>query len=811
LTDVRDQLQTSLGDAYAIERELGGGGMSRVFVAEERALGRRVVVKMLPAELSGNVSVARFRREISVAARLQHPHIVPLLAAGEVDGLPYYVMPFVDGESLRHRLSHGELPIAETVSVLRDVAKALAFAHANGVTHRDIKPDNVLIAGTSAVITDFGVAKAVSDATVGSPLTSIGVALGTPAYMAPEQAAADPGTDLRADFYAFGVMAYEMLAGHVPFAGRSAQGMLAAHATEQPGSIATLRPATPAPLADVVMRCLAKRPGDRPQNATEIVKVLDGIGAPSGAPSIGVPPVAAATFQLPRIGRRVLGIAVVAVVLFAAVAWWRMRGTSVDRDAIRSIAVLPFANTSGDTTFDYLEDGVTDHVRDALNAIAGLTIKARGSSQQMKGRSAREIGTKLGVRAVVQGSVSGSRSRLHVTAELVQAADESVLWSKTFDGSPNELAGIQDTIVRAISRRLGLAGMIVGNGARVAGRRGTSDVEAYDLFLQGRHPFDQNDFASAIELFRKAVARDPRFARAHAYLAMSYANLPTLGVAPMDSMNALALASAARALGLDSTVAEAYAAESFVLGGETRLGDALGPMEQAVRLDSTNADIVANYAMGLGQIGRVADGLVQARRARESDPLSGTAVGLLSYLLLLSRQYDAAIEQIRAALVLDPTNVIMHRALGYYYAFNAQPDSAVASFERGFKLNPTLFGGRSNLVFGYAAARRWADASRQRALIERETGDNSPNYSRMVVGLAFGETDAAMTALERGVAAREPLLGIVSLACDPLFDPLKSNPRFSPLVQRLGARVCPATGTWPIGPVRISRPAGNNR
>jgi len=258
-------------------------------------------------------------------------------------------------------------------------------------------------------------------------------------------------------------------------------------------------------------------------------------------------------------------------------------------------------------------------------------------------------------------------------------------------------------------------------------------------------------------------------------------------------------------------VAEAYAAESFALVNEMRFGDAMVPMEKAVRLDSTNTDIVSSYGMGLGQVGRVAEGLVQMRRARESDPLSGAAAGILSYLLLQSRQYAAAIEQNRAALALDPNNVIMHRGMGFFYAYNAQPDSAVASFERGFKINPTLFGGRSNLVFGYAAAGRWADALRQRALIERETGDNSPNFSRMVVRLAFGETDAAMTALERGVAAREPLFGIESIPCDPLFDPLKSNPRFTPLMRRLGARACPAAGTWPIGPVRNGRPAGDNR
>jgi eukaryotic-like serine/threonine-protein kinase len=232
---LREQLQASLGVSYALERELGGGGMSRVFVAIEKTLGRTVVVKVLPPELAHAVSIERFRREIAMAARLQHPHIVPLLTAGEAEGLPYYTMPFIDGESLRARLTRvGELPLADVVRILRDVAGALAYAHEHGVVHRDIKPENVLLTRQHALVADFGVAKALSASTMTGTTssTSLGVALGTPAYMAPEQAAADPTMDGRADLYALGAMTYEMLTGSPPFGGRSAQATLAAHARE---------------------------------------------------------------------------------------------------------------------------------------------------------------------------------------------------------------------------------------------------------------------------------------------------------------------------------------------------------------------------------------------------------------------------------------------------------------------------------------------------------------------------------------------------------------------------------------------------
>jgi tetratricopeptide (TPR) repeat protein/tRNA A-37 threonylcarbamoyl transferase component Bud32 len=285
---LRDQLQQALGEAYTLERELGGGGMSRVFVAEERALGRKVVVKVLPAELSDGVNIERFKREIQLVARLQHAHIVPILAAGEAGGVPWYTMPFVDGESLRARLQHGDaMPISETVSVLRDVARALAYAHEHGVVHRDIKPDNVMLSGGSAVVVDFGIAKAISAARTEldhAALTYAGTSLGTPAYMAPEQATGDPGVDHRADLYAFGCTAYEMLAGRPPFVAKTSQQLFAAHMVDAPDPVGTRRTDTPPELAALVMRCLEKDPAARPQSAAEVAHVLDTV-AHTAAPA----------------------------------------------------------------------------------------------------------------------------------------------------------------------------------------------------------------------------------------------------------------------------------------------------------------------------------------------------------------------------------------------------------------------------------------------------------------------------------------------------------------------------------------------
>src|SRR5436853_4607089 len=313
--------------------------MARVFVAEETALDRKVVIKVLPPETAAQVSLERFKREILLAAKLQHPHIVPLLTAGVSNGLPYFTMPFVDGESLRVRLArHGELPVNHAIRMLREIASALAYAHDHGIVHRDLKPDNVLLSGGSAMVTDFGVAKALSASTNAqhAGLTSLGVALGTPAYMSPEQASADPSVDHRADIYSLGVLAYELLTGQPPFAGRTPQHLLAAHVTEAPEAITRRRASLPPALAALVMRCLEKRPADRPQSASAVVHALDDITTPGG----GMTPTGT---QASRAGSRrwgAIAAAAAAVVLVTGIASWLLSARPGGA-AKRSIAVLP--------------------------------------------------------------------------------------------------------------------------------------------------------------------------------------------------------------------------------------------------------------------------------------------------------------------------------------------------------------------------------------------------------------------------------------------------------------------------------------
>jgi eukaryotic-like serine/threonine-protein kinase len=402
-TDLRNQLQRALGDGYTLERELAGGGMSRVFVATERALGRQVVVKVLPAEMVGHVSVERFNREISLAARLQHPHIVPLLAAGDAGGLPFYTMPLVEGESLRARLAkHGELPVNDAVRILREIATALAYSHERGIVHRDIKPENVLLSGGSAMVTDFGVAKALSASSTVEEhsVTSIGVALGTPAYMAPEQASADPNVDQRADIYSFGVLAYELLTGQPPFAGRTPQHLLAAHVTEAPEMITKRRASIPPSLATLIMRCLEKRAADRPQSASDLVHALDAIQTPSG----GIQPTAALGATTARSRRWLLPT--IAVAALAVVTTVALRQAPPAANTEKSVAVIPATLQGSDTASASFTEGMAETLISQLSRVPALVVRSRDVSFAFAGShdTPAEQGRKLNVATLLNVS-----------------------------------------------------------------------------------------------------------------------------------------------------------------------------------------------------------------------------------------------------------------------------------------------------------------------------------------------------------------------------------------------------------------------
>jgi serine/threonine protein kinase len=447
--DLFDTLQAALASDYSLERELGGGGMGRVFLATETELGRRVVIKVLAPELALGVTAERFRREIQVAASLQHPHIVPLLTAGRVKDLLYYTMPYVEGESLRARIAReGELPVAEAVRILTEVARALAYAHRQGVVHRDIKPDNILLAEGEAQVADFGIAKALSASAQGETLTSIGLALGTPAYMAPEQATADPTADHRVDLYALGAVGYEMLAGQPPFSGRTPQQLFAAHATEELVPVERRRPAVPPPLARVVASLLEKRAADRPRSADEVIAALQAVTTPAAAPTVPSPSPTRAR-QVARRGRWLVagGVAALALVLTLASLHHRERPSRVDRSVI---AIAPFRVTGADSSLVYLREGMVDLLAAKLGGTSALRPadprtmlaqwqRAGGSARNLPEPEAVSVAAALGAGRMVEGEVVGSGGRLSLNARILEVPTGDVQARATVDGPVDSL------------------------------------------------------------------------------------------------------------------------------------------------------------------------------------------------------------------------------------------------------------------------------------------------------------------------------------------------------------------------------------
>ena len=457
-SSILETMRAELGDAYVIERELEGG-MSCVFVAEDRDLERRVVIKVLHPHLAASVSVERFRREILTVAALQHPHIVPVLRTGMANGLPYFIMPYVDGESLALRLTKGPLSVREALAVMKDVSRALAFAHERGVVHRDIKPGNILLAGGSAMVTDFGVAKALSSArrtmSSGAGLTTIGSAIGTMLYMAPEQAAGDPEIDGRADIYSLGATAYEMLAGTPPFAGLPARAMLAARMSTLPPALASVRDEVPQALDDLVMRCLSTDPADRPASAQELVDILEGQGMNSGE------------FTATSRPRRKRSLAVVAAglalvtIIGAGVTSSRTRlavgpgmraAASVINSAADEIAVVPFVDLSSDSTDANMAVGLTNAVADNLTKSARLKVISPTASAALvrEIRAGSAISTKGMPRLLLEGTVQREGSRIRVTARLSNASDGVMRWADVYDRDGRDLFKVTDDIAAAI-------------------------------------------------------------------------------------------------------------------------------------------------------------------------------------------------------------------------------------------------------------------------------------------------------------------------------------------------------------------------
>jgi serine/threonine-protein kinase len=627
--DLLARLQAGLTGRYRIERELARGRTATVCVAYDMKHDRQVALKVLHPELAAAVGPERFLREIQFAARLEHPHIVALHDSGEADGLLYFVMPYVVGESLRDRLEReAQLPIAEALRIAGDVADALGYAHGLGVVHRDIKPENILLADGRALVTDFGIARAISAA--GSErLTETGIALGTPAYMSPEQGMEEGEVDGRSDLYALGCVVYEMLAGAPPFTGPTAQAILARHAVDPVAPIRTVRGTVSAGVERAVLQALAKVPADRFRSAAEFAHALT-----EPRPPLRVPRTSRAKLV---IGTGLSAAAALALLLGFTLGGWRGRASAKGSATwLRSIAVLPLDNLSRDTTQDAFADGMTTALITDLGRIRALRVIAKRAVTPFKGSAlpAHLIAESLHADVLVEGGIERSGDRFRLDLQLIDAASGGQLWADRFEDATQNRFAVQDTASRSVVAALNLP--LTAAEARTLRTPPTSNLEAYDLFLRGkirvRHETRVDD-SIAIALLQRAVALDPSFAVAQAWLARAY----TLRVAQFDPLDSAALEGAflatEKAFQVNPDLAEAHFARANLLWGATKQF----AHERAIQED---------------------------RRAVELSPNLDAAHHHLGLVYMHIGLLDKAAEELRKTLAIDPGDWMAQERIG---------------------------------------------------------------------------------------------------------------------------------------------------
>lgn len=748
---VKEQLERGLDGRYTLARELGEGGMAIVFLAHDLKHDRSVALKVLKPEISAEVGAERFLREIKIAARLTHPHILPVYDSGEAEGLLFYVMPNVEGQSLRERLDRErQLSLDVTLRVAREVASALDYAHRQQILHRDVKPENILLHEGNVMLADFGIGKALS---AGGSVTQTGMFVGTPIYTSPEQAAGETNLDGRSDLYSLGCVIYEMLVGEPPFTGATPQIIIAKRFTSPIPKVRASRD-VPEAIDELVLRALARTPADRFASAAELLDALKSIS--NGALTKAVtPPDNQKAAARPK-----------------------------------AVAVLPLTNMSADPENEYFSDGMTEEIINVLAKVPGLHVASRSACFAFKGKTIdiRAVGEKLGVSTVVEGSVRKIGNRIRITADLVNVENGYHLWSETYDRQLEDVFAIQDEIARAIVDALKVR--LSGESELVVP---VKNLEAYNLDLKARYLNRRGSAVSlkkSLELSQQVLLLDPGYARAYATMADCWCRLADDFMTPDDAYPR-AKAAASRALQLEADLPEALTALGKVLAWyEWDFTGAEKTLRRAVALSPSDAG--AHYALGsvLPAVGQLGEAISLMRRAEALDPLDPTYGRWIARLLLYAGEYSGAIAQGEKIVELGAEyflDFLAYLDMGSAHLAQGNPQMALEWYRKGQSMSSSVRSYDAYLVRALAELGAREEAEEILARLERESKEHYVRPEFMAMGHAsLGNLDRAFEFLERAFQTRSA--GLIYLHVDPGYKPLRSDPRFDQLVKTIGLR-----------------------